>query len=531
MLTRSWADFKAAHLQRGRVVDPAAGGVTTSQAQALAMLRSVYMDDRTAFEELWAWTRARLQVRGDGLLTRRYGTDPAGGDTVLDRTTASTADQDAALALLFASKQWRMPVYHQQALEILDGIWRHETAIVAGKRIMLAGDSARSSSGEVVVSPAALQPYAYRVFGAADSRHPWAALVDSSYHVMTQIQPHSAFGSHAGVVPNLIAFDMKTGDLRPAARFGGHADEFSGDASSVPVRFALDLIWSGEQRAQDVLDRLSLPRREIVTHGWLASSYDLRGEATVERESVAMYAGILPSLLFQGNDDLGHLIFADRILRPAYDQGQSLSVAGTSVEDLTWAWVATAFMHGGLANLWQGEATVNWPVVLSRIEAARTANRPGLPPEALDAALAAGSARSTIVPTVGLSARPAHETVGATAANASRPDARSEAGHRRPRPVPSDTTSVSAGAQSSPEAATAGQARPIQDTPAPSNEALSVQSVPDSPADAAPRASAAAAPPIQPAAIVQTSSTDALTSVAPPTRPSVVPVFRPTPPK
>ncbi|HZO26000.1 MAG TPA: LysM peptidoglycan-binding domain-containing protein [Chloroflexota bacterium] len=54
--------------------------------------------------------------------------------------------------------------------------------------------------------------------------------------------------------------------------------------------------------------------------------------------------------------------------------------------------------------------------------------------------------------------------------------------------------------------------------------------MPDSPADAALLANAAAAPPIQPAATVQTSSTDGVAS-APPTRPEVVPVFRPMPPQ
>ena len=517
MLLRSWAQFKGAFVQRGRVVDPAAGGVTTSEAQALAMLRSVYMDDRVAFDQIWAWARARLQVRGDGLLVSRYG-----ADEVLDKSTATAADQDAALALLFAARQWRQPVYQQHAQEILDGIWRHETAVVADTRVVVAGDWARSNNGEAIVSPGALAPYAYRIFSLADPRQPWATLVDSSYRLVTQVQMNPRLGSNAGAVPDLVALDLKTGASRLAGRIGPHADELSADAGRLAARFAVDLVWSGEHRAQEVLDRLSLPRREIATHGWLATAYDLEGRPTIEAESVAMYAGVLPSLLFQGNDDLAHLIFADKILRPTYGTTPEAGSVPSSLDDLGWAWFATAFMHGGLANLWEGETIVNWPVVLAGIDTVPTPDRPGLPPGAVNAALAAGSARSAIVATAEHLTRPASETAlassgsGGPAAGPSRQTIVSAPGAR---PVPR----VAPGPPSAQVARSHGPAAPPAVAPAPA-PTLASAPVPAQARAAAPLAESLrhSDPPVPPPAVATTQR---------PARAAIVPIFRPTPPQ
>src|SRR5262249_47879637 len=46
LLVRGWAGYKSRFLEGGRVVDPRAGRRTTSEGQAYALLRAVYMDDR-----------------------------------------------------------------------------------------------------------------------------------------------------------------------------------------------------------------------------------------------------------------------------------------------------------------------------------------------------------------------------------------------------------------------------------------------------------------------------------------------------
>ncbi len=66
MLVQTWRSFVTHFIVNGRVVDPKTG-VTTSEAQANAMLQALYMNDRSTFDALWSWSRANLQVRPDGL--------------------------------------------------------------------------------------------------------------------------------------------------------------------------------------------------------------------------------------------------------------------------------------------------------------------------------------------------------------------------------------------------------------------------------------------------------------------------------
>ncbi|MDP9425180.1 MAG: glycosyl hydrolase family 8, partial [Actinomycetota bacterium] len=55
MLENTWESYKGRFVEDGRVVDPKSGGATTSEGQAYAMLRAVYMDDEEAFGEIWGW--------------------------------------------------------------------------------------------------------------------------------------------------------------------------------------------------------------------------------------------------------------------------------------------------------------------------------------------------------------------------------------------------------------------------------------------------------------------------------------------
>ena len=102
-LRQGWAAYVGRFVQPdGRVVDPKAGGITTSEGQAYAMLRAVWMEDRTIFDRTLAWATEHLNqgVRDDHLWAWRWD------GRVTDTAFASDADQDAALALLMARRTW-----------------------------------------------------------------------------------------------------------------------------------------------------------------------------------------------------------------------------------------------------------------------------------------------------------------------------------------------------------------------------------------------------------------------------------------
>jgi endoglucanase len=360
LLLRSWESYKNRFIQDGRVIDPA-GNVTTSEGQAYALLRAVYVDDRATFDAVWRWTQANLQVRDDELLAWRWGERPDGTTGLLDMGAAADADVDAALALLFAARQWDEPAYQQAAMPILRAIWEQETAVVAGQRVATAGDWAAPPGQPVIVNPSYFAPYAYRIFAAADPDRPWGTLVDSTYAVLERIADTPELGGQVGLVPNWVALDPTTGAPRPADGFDAYGREFSYDASRLPWRLAVDWLWFTEPRAQAALTALELPRRELAEKGRLMAAYGLDGAPTVDYEALSMYAGALGSLLVDSDRDRVHRVFAEQILRH-YVDGPTGAHWGDpqNYYDQNWAWFATALMDGGLSNLWAGERTIDW---------------------------------------------------------------------------------------------------------------------------------------------------------------------------
>src|ERR1700756_734025 len=67
-LTDAWHTFQSKFISpEGRVMDDANGGISHSEGQGYAMLMAVRAGDRAAFDRLWTWTRANLELRGDNL--------------------------------------------------------------------------------------------------------------------------------------------------------------------------------------------------------------------------------------------------------------------------------------------------------------------------------------------------------------------------------------------------------------------------------------------------------------------------------
>src|SRR5487761_2690925 len=61
---RLWQDWSKRFVRpSGRVVDTGNHGISHSEGQGYGMLLAVAAGDRPAFDRLWAWTRANLQIR------------------------------------------------------------------------------------------------------------------------------------------------------------------------------------------------------------------------------------------------------------------------------------------------------------------------------------------------------------------------------------------------------------------------------------------------------------------------------------
>ena len=121
-LAALWTGYRERHIRpSGEVVDPWRQGRVSSEAQSYALLRAVWMRDRSTFERVHAWTDAHLR-RPDGLYSWLW--DPAEA-RIVDANSATDADIDIAYALAMASIVFDRPAYAAQAREIVRAIRTH----------------------------------------------------------------------------------------------------------------------------------------------------------------------------------------------------------------------------------------------------------------------------------------------------------------------------------------------------------------------------------------------------------------------
>src|SRR6185437_9569518 len=134
-LAALWQTYQHTNIQDGRAVSWDEGGITTSEGQSYALLRSVECNDPAMFDKVWQWTQTHLQVRlDDNLFSWKWK------DQVIGQDAATDADTDIALALILASRRFSRPDYLKLALPILESIWKHEIVAQGNDFYVTAGN-------------------------------------------------------------------------------------------------------------------------------------------------------------------------------------------------------------------------------------------------------------------------------------------------------------------------------------------------------------------------------------------------------
>src|SRR5262245_55961383 len=259
VLKDSWDVYVAKFIQKdGRVIDYKAASITTSEGQAYAMLRAVWVGDRTTFDRTFLWAKNNLNsgVRNDSLWAWKWGQNTDKQWRVLDEAFATDADQDAALALILASIVWNNRNYAEHAHLMLRDLWSQATVEAGGHRYLLAGDSL-CQRNVCRINPSYYAPYAYRIFGNFDKSRPWNTLVDSSYNLLQNV---SGFAD-TKLPADWVQLNRDTGQIHPGTL---KDSKFSYDAFRVYWRVALDRDLFQETRAAAYLDE---------TLKWLSSAW------------------------------------------------------------------------------------------------------------------------------------------------------------------------------------------------------------------------------------------------------------------
>ena len=215
-----------------KVIRPENGDDTVSEGIAYGMMIAVYFDDKALFDGLYTYWKAHIAT--NGLMT--WCIPAGGGSCSASGGTATDADEDAAFAMLMASKQWPSGGYSSVATTLINAVMSTDMSgsyIKAGSNYGATG----------ITNPSYFAPAFYRVFG-------WTALADNSYTLLNA----SLQGRTNGLVPAWCT----GGSCNAPASNGAATDTiYQYDSHRVPWRIGLDYCWNGTAAAKTYLDKIS----------------------------------------------------------------------------------------------------------------------------------------------------------------------------------------------------------------------------------------------------------------------------------
>jgi endo-1,4-beta-D-glucanase Y len=336
-LNASWRAYQHDYIQAdGRVIDQSAGGITTSEGQTYALLRALWIGDERRFREVHRWTIDNLQG-GDptALPAWKWGATEAGSWAVIDPNPAADADLLLAWTLAGAAVRWEEPAWTGHAVALAGRVWEQETAVVAGRRLLLPGPWA-ASMNPVWVNPSYFMPFIFRDLARLDPSHGWLELVDSSYAVLDEV---AAPGT--GLIADWLFLDPASGAwVAPPAGEEARGD-FGFEAVRLPWILAADEAWHSEPRATARLDALAGLGRAFGANGALPGLMGLDGAGRVTWESRTLYGTLLPVWAKRRPD----------LMRAALRRIESLRVArvhapqqGRDYYASNWVWFGEALL-------------------------------------------------------------------------------------------------------------------------------------------------------------------------------------------
>jgi len=357
MLNALWANYKNRFVEAesGRTLDPHREDVTTSESQSYTMLRAVWQDDKETFDMAWNWTKQHLDRPEDNLFAWLYGKRADGTYGILTerggQNTASDADSDIALALIFASNRWGQEAYLSEAKAIINDIWQQEIVAVLGVPHMTADNLEKDSTTVVLINPSYLSPASYKIFAQVDPAHNWEAVADSSYMVIEKSSDLNLAGNGqngVGLPPDWIALDVNTGELKLSEKGDSN---FGFDALRVPFRLALDYLWFQDERAKQTLENFEFLNNQWKEKQLLYATYGNDGTVVSNFEAPAMYGGVLGYFLVHDREAAEEIYKAK--LQNLYKPDQQDFIDELSYYDSNWAWFGLALYNNRLINLYQ----------------------------------------------------------------------------------------------------------------------------------------------------------------------------------
>lgn len=231
-----WREFVSTFVTPdGRVVDTGNGGISHSEGQGYGMVLAVAHGDREAFERIWKWTRANLQIRNDALLAWKW--EPRGKKGVVtDMNNATDGDLLVAWALFRAADQWKVAGFREEARKILADVLERAVIPSAFGPILLPGVDGFKRPGGAVVNLSYWVFPAFRTFAKEDRGTDWMAVAASGKRLLEVAK----FGRWA--LPPEWLLVREDGVALP----GDFPPEFGYNAIRIPMHLLWDAVIAPE---------------------------------------------------------------------------------------------------------------------------------------------------------------------------------------------------------------------------------------------------------------------------------------------
>jgi endoglucanase len=356
VLENTWNTYKVDYLEAGsnRTLDKQQNNLTTSEGQSYTMLRAVWMDDKATFDASLKWTQDILKHKNDNLHAWVFGEQSPGNYTILTskggQNSATDAETDMAMSLLFAYGRWGDQSYMDQAQALIADIWKNEVVVINGKPVLVANDVEHLSPDKVLVDPSYFAPYEYRMFAAVDSKHDWQGVIDSSYDILTQsIASPLDKNTSANIPPDWVQVNRQTGAVT-AATAAGLTTNYGYDALRVPWRLALDWQWYGDPRDKQLLDSLNFFSKQWTAAKSLSVNYAHDGTlAGDETEVPALYGGVIGYFIVSDPKNAAEVY--NQKLAILYNPDTNAWRTPLGYYDDNWTWFGIGLYQNLLPNL------------------------------------------------------------------------------------------------------------------------------------------------------------------------------------
>ncbi|MFZ5989527.1 MAG: glycosyl hydrolase family 8 [Bacillota bacterium] len=269
MLLAEWEDWKSK-----RITSSGAGGFkrvqrdastnfdTVSEGLGYGMLFSVYFGERALFDDLYRYVKSHFN--GNGLM--HWHIDANNNVTTHDygSSAASDADEDIALALIFAHKIWGSSGainYSQEAKTLINNLYNR--CVEQGTNVLKPGDGWGGSS---TTNPSYFAPAWYKIFAQFTGDNRWNQVADKCYQIIEEVKKYN---NGTGLVP-----DWCTASGTPASGMGYN---YRYDATRYVWRAAIDYSWFGDARAKVNCDLITKFFSKDGAAG-IVDEYTIQGE-------------------------------------------------------------------------------------------------------------------------------------------------------------------------------------------------------------------------------------------------------------